>query len=46
MAMARAAGVRAIGVAWGYHEPHELIEAGAHAVATSVGDLPALMETV
>ncbi|HVF95126.1 MAG TPA: HAD-IA family hydrolase [Sphingomonas sp.] len=46
MAMARAAGVRAIGVAWGYHEPHELIEAGAHAVATRVGDLPALMETV
>ena len=29
MAMAKAAGVTAIGVAWGYHEPRELIEAGA-----------------
>ena len=29
IAMARAANVRAIGVAWGYHEPSELIEAGA-----------------
>lgn len=33
MAMARAAGVRALGVAWGYHEAGELIEAGAEAVA-------------
>ncbi|MBW8783304.1 MAG: HAD-IA family hydrolase [Novosphingobium sp.] len=33
MAMARAAGVRALGVAWGYHAPHELIEAGAEFVA-------------
>jgi phosphoglycolate phosphatase len=32
MAMARAAGVAAIGVAWGYHPPAELWEAGAHHV--------------
>lgn len=33
MAMARAAGVTAVGVAWGYHEPQELLDAGAHFVA-------------
>ncbi len=33
MAMARAAGVGAIGVSWGYHDPHELTRAGAHHVA-------------
>lgn len=33
MAMARAAGVRAIGVDWGYHSREELFEAGADAVA-------------
>ena len=35
MAMARAAGVRAIGVAWGYHEAAALTAAGA---ASVVGD--------
>ena len=40
--MARAAGVRAIGVAWGYHAPHELIAAGAHAVARETFELPPL----
>ena len=42
MEMARAAGVRAIGVAWGYHTESELREAGAeHVVATpaELGDL-------
>ena len=42
MEMAQAAGVRAIGVAWGYHEPRELLEAGASAVAETaqqLGDL-------
>ena len=39
IAMAHAAGVRAIGVAWGYHEVDELREAGAEAVATSVEEL-------
>jgi phosphoglycolate phosphatase len=31
--MAREAGVRAIGVNWGYHEPEELVAAGAEFVA-------------
>lgn len=33
MAMARAAGVTAIGVTWGYHEAQELLAAGAHYIA-------------
>lgn len=33
MAMAVAAGATAIGAAWGYHEPQELIDAGASALA-------------
>jgi len=33
MAMARAAGVTAIGVAWGYHDSDSLWRAGAHQVA-------------
>ena len=33
MAMAKAAGVAAIGVAWGYHRKEELIAAGADSVA-------------
>jgi phosphoglycolate phosphatase len=33
MAMARAAGVTAIGVTWGYHEPQELLDAGADYIA-------------
>ena len=44
MMMGRAAGARALGVAWGYHPPAELRAAGAHAVADDVADLPALME--
>jgi phosphoglycolate phosphatase len=39
MAMARAARVRAIGVAWGYHSRDELLEAGAEAVADTIHDL-------
>ena len=37
--MAKAAGVKAIGVAWGYHEPAELLRAGAAAVAEKPADL-------
>ncbi|MEO6040315.1 MAG: HAD-IA family hydrolase [Croceibacterium sp.] len=37
--MARAAGVRALGVAWGYHEPEELLAAGADAVAGTPAEL-------
>lgn len=39
MMMARAAGVRALGVAWGYHPPEELHAAGAHAVAGHPRDI-------
>jgi phosphoglycolate phosphatase len=38
--MARAAGAKAVGVAWGYHEVGELEAAGAHAIATTFLDLP------
>jgi phosphoglycolate phosphatase len=44
MAMARAAGVRAIGVAWGYHLPEELIEAGAEAIAQTPAELEYLLD--
>jgi phosphoglycolate phosphatase len=43
MAMARAAGVRAIGVAWGYHTAGELLEAGADAVAEDPAHLQELL---
>jgi phosphoglycolate phosphatase len=39
MAMAVAAGARGIGAGWGYHDSHELIEAGAVAVADTPGDV-------
>ena len=41
--MANAANVRAVGVAWGYHRPEELTQAGAHSVAERVADLKALL---
>ncbi|HEX9464009.1 MAG TPA: HAD-IA family hydrolase [Alphaproteobacteria bacterium] len=41
MLMASRAGVHAIGVEWGYHDPAELREAGAHATVTRFADLPA-----
>ncbi len=44
MAMARAAGVRAIGVSWGYHETEDLIGAGADVVAHTVAELRDLLE--
>ena len=43
MAMAQAAGVRALGVDWGYHTRQELFEAGAEAVATSPAHLKDLI---
>ena len=39
IAMAATAQVRAIGVAWGYHEPRELLAAGAEHVAISPAGL-------
>jgi phosphoglycolate phosphatase len=46
MAMALNAGVRAIGVDWGYHERAELIAAGAHAVAGTITELAQLLDAV
>ena len=42
MAMAVAAGAGAIGAGWGYHDPHELIAAGACAVA----ETPAVVASI
>ena len=39
MEMARAAGVRAIGVSWGYHQPDDLRHAGASVVVDTMADL-------
>jgi phosphoglycolate phosphatase len=44
IAMARAAGCRAIGVAWGYHAPDELLAAGAEAVAYTAAELEELID--
>ena len=46
IAMARNAGTHAVGVAWGYHEAHELTAAGAHRVSTDARELPALLEAL
>lgn len=43
MEMARAAGVRAIGVDWGYHTPDELRAAGAEVVARDTRHLKELL---
>jgi phosphoglycolate phosphatase len=43
MAMARAAGVRAIGVDWGYHSADELHQSGAAAVARDAAHLKELL---
>ncbi len=40
IAMGVAAGARSLGVDWGYHDAHELMAAGAYAVAASTADLP------
>ncbi len=41
--MAREANIRSIGVAWGYHEPQELSDAGAESVAAHVAELERLL---
>lgn len=43
IAMGEAAGVKSIGVDWGYHDAHELIGAGAAAVAEDADHLLALL---
>ncbi len=44
--MARNAGTRSVGVAWGYHDPDELLQAGAHAVIRRFADLPQLVRQI
>lgn len=44
MQMARSAGARAIGVAWGYHHRDGLFATGAHAVLTTPGELLTLID--
>ena len=39
MQMAQAAGLRSMGVSWGYHQAERLLAAGAHYVAQSVDEL-------
>jgi phosphoglycolate phosphatase len=46
MEMARAAGVHAIGVSWGYHAPALLTQAGAHRIARDFAELDALLAAV
>lgn len=43
MEMAMSAGVKAIGVAWGYHEAQELMDAGASLVVHTTNDLTAAL---
>lgn len=43
MAMARTAGCRALGVAWGYHTTEELLDSGAEAVAATPSQLEELL---
>lgn len=46
MEMARAAGVGALGVDWGYHDTEDLNRAGAHAICHDVGTLVADLDGV
>lgn len=46
MAMARAAGATAIGVAWGYHNAQELSEAGAHYIASHPSEIIAFTKAL
>ncbi|GMG83327.1 HAD family hydrolase [Paralimibaculum aggregatum] len=46
MAMARAAGVRALGVGWGYHRPERLVRGGAEAVLESFDRLDGALEAL
>ena len=44
IAMGKAAGARAIGVAWGYHGVSDLLDAGADLVAMETRQLPHMLE--
>ena len=39
MQMAQTAGLRSIGVSWGYHQAERLLAAGAHGIAQSLDEL-------
>ncbi len=43
MAMAKAGGVHAVGVAWGYHDRDTLAQAGADVIADHADTLPAML---
>jgi phosphoglycolate phosphatase len=46
MEMARAAGCRALGVAWGYHPRRRVLAGGAERIAESFEELHAILETL
>jgi phosphoglycolate phosphatase len=46
MLMARAAGVGAVGVGWGYHDPEELLASGADYLAGRPSDLARLVKAI
>ena len=46
MLMAKAAGVTAVGVAWGYHSPEELLASGADFIAGRPSDLARLVKAI
>lgn len=46
MALAQRAGAHALGVAWGYHAPVELLKAGAFKVAQHYAELPGLVNAL
>jgi len=46
MAMAKAAGMAALGVVWGYHPPDQLTRAGADRIAENYGELPGLVRAL
>jgi phosphoglycolate phosphatase len=46
MAMAKAAGVTAIGILWGYHGREELLAAGADYLAETPADVAGLVRAI
>jgi phosphoglycolate phosphatase len=46
MEMAQNAGVTAVGVSWGYHSDEQLTSSGAVAIAHTVAELPAILESL
>ena len=46
MAMGRQAGCLCAGVAWGYHTPDELRDAGAHVIVERYEDLPPVLRSL